>query len=431
MRGVLLLVCLSIAVLSMPGQTARKKAAAAKKPAAKTAPPAAPWVLWGGPNRDFQSPSTGLADQWPPAGPRRIWSRPLGQDGYSGMAVENGVLYTMYRRGTDEVTTALEAATGKTLWESTDSVQFRNANAPDVGPGPYAMPQVIGDRVYTSSANGHFLCLDKKTGQRVWAHDLYREFSGSPLEFGYSCHALPYKNSLIMLAGGSGSAIIAFDPNDGHVLWRKQRFKNAHSSPLLINVDGQDQVVALTAQDVFGFDPNNGELLWQHSHPTEYGLAISTPVWAPGNLLFISTAYNGGARVLQLSRSGAKTQVKELWRNQRLQVHFGSVIRNGDYVYFSSGHRGPVFLTGVELKTGKVVWQNRDFAKAQLLAADGKLILVDQDGTIALAVATPQEFRVLAKAPVLTAISWTPPTLAGTTLYVRDRRNIMALDVGK
>jgi outer membrane protein assembly factor BamB len=291
------------------------------------------------------------------------------------------------------------------------------------------MPQVVGDRIVTASGTGKIHSLDKKTGRPVWSHDLYKEFGGTFLEFGYSCHALPYKDTLILLAGGQGSAVVAFRQSDGAVVWKGLDFQNAHSSPLLIDVDGQAQVVALLAFEVIGFDPDSGRLLWRHPHNTEHGLAISTPVWAPGNLLFISSAYEGGSRVLELHQSAGKTTVKELWYNQRLKSHFGTAIRQGDYVYFSSGHDGPALMTCVKLRTGEIAWQQRGFAKAQLLGADDKLILVDEDGTLALVEPSPAELRVRARAPLLEHISWTPPTLSRTILYLRDRHNLMALDL--
>lgn len=189
--------------------------------------------------------------------------------------------------------------------------------------------------------------------------------------------------------------------------------------------------MALAASVVVGFDPDNGKLLWAHEHNTNYGLAVSTPVWAPGNLLFVASAYGTGARVLQLSQSGGHTTVKELWYDAHVQLHFGTAIERDGYVYLSSGYDGPVFMTAVELKTGTIKWRDRQFAKAQLLYADGKIILVDQDGTLALCKATPEHFQVLSKASVLQRIAWTPPTLVGTRLYVRDRKTIEALDLAR
>lgn len=386
------------------------------------------WLLWGGPTHDFITATTNLSAEWPAAGPKKLWSRTLG-DGYSGIAVEGTTLYTGFRRGGQDVFTALDATTGKTIWEFAYDNPFTNEYSEGVGPGPYAMPQVVGDRLITASGTGKIHSLDKKTGKVVWSHDLYKEFNGTRLIFGYSCHALPYKDNLIFLVGGRGNSVMSFRQSDGAVVWKNLDFTNAHSAPLLIEVDGQPQVVALMASEVIGFNPDNGELLWQHAHATGNGLAISTPIYAPGNILFISSAYNTGSRALELHQSGGKTTVKELWYNQKLQSHFGTTIRRGDFIYLSSGHNGPAFMSCVNLRSGQVAWQQRGFAKAQLLGAGDKLVLLDEDGTLGLMEMNSTEFRVLAKAPLLERIAWTAPTLSGTKLYVRDRRSLMALDL--
>jgi outer membrane protein assembly factor BamB len=387
------------------------------------------WLQWGGRGRDFVAPATELSSSWPAGGPRKLWSRDLG-DGYSGIAVEGTTLYTAYRRGSQDVITALDARTGKTLWEYAYEATFKNAYSEAVGPGPYAMPQVVGDRLVTASGIGQIYSLDKKTGRPVWSHDLYKEFGGTRLEFGYSCHALPYKNSLIILAGGPDAAALALRQSDGAIIWKSLMFENAHSSPVLIDVDGQPQVVALLASEVIGFSPDTGALLWRHNHPTGNGLAISTPVWAPGNLLFISSSYNGGSRVLELHQSGGKTTVKELWYSQKLKSHLSTVIRHGDHLYFTSGTTsGPTLMTCVNIRSGQVAWQERGFAVGQLVKTGERLILLDEDGTLALIEAAPAGLKVIAKVSLLQHASWTPPTLSGSKLYLRDRRVLMALDL--
>jgi len=410
------------------GKSTPHKKAAEKK--AKTAAVGEDWTLWGGKNRDFIVNTSGLADSWPASGPKKLWSRPLG-DGYSAIAEEAGVLYTAFRRGSRDVVTALDAATGKTKWEYEYDNPFTNSYSEAVGPGPYAMPQVVGDRLITASGTGKIHSFDKNTGKVVWSHNLYSEFHATHLQFGYSCHALPYKDTLIYLAGGDGDGAIAFRQSDGAVVWKALQFTNSHSSPLLINVDGQQQVVALAANTVFGFNPDNGALLWTHEHKTPYGLAVSTPVWAPGNLLFVASAYGEGARTLHLSQSGGRTTVNQLWYDPHLELHIGTAIQREGYVYISSGYSGPVLMTAVELKTGNIKWRERGFAKAQLLYADGKIILADADGTLALCRASPEKFEVLSKASVLESIAWTPPTLVGTRLYVRDRKTVEAFDLAR
>jgi outer membrane protein assembly factor BamB len=291
------------------------------------------------------------------------------------------------------------------------------------------LPQVIGDRVVTASGIGQIHSLNKADGKLVWSLDLYKDFGGTRLGFGYSSHALPYKDSLIIAAGSRTHGVLKVRQSDGGVVWSRHRLENAHSSPLLINVDGQPQVALLLAQEIVGIDPESGELLWRHPHPTEHGLAISTPVWADGNLLFLSTAYSGGARALKLTRNGAKTEVSELWHNPRVQSHFGSVIRRGGYVYLSSG-QSTALITAVELQTGRIAWQVRDFVKAQLLYADDRLIILDQDSALGVGMASPERFQALAKWPILSSVAWSPPTLVGNRLYARDRRVIMALEFG-
>lgn len=393
--------------------------------------PGGSWRVWGGPQRDFLSMSTGIfppgSGKWISQPPKKIWERPLG-DGYSAVAVEDRVIYTGFRRDADDVVTALDAATGKTIWEFAYRATFRNSYSEGVGPGPYAMPQVVGDRVVTASGIGQVHSIDKTTGKPVWSMDLYTNFGGTRLGFGYSSHALPYKDSLIIAAGGGKNGVIKVRQSDGSVIWGRHRLENAHSSPLLIDVDGQPQVAILLAQEVVGIDPESGDLLWRHPHPTENGLAISTPVWADGNVLFISTAYNGGARALKLTRSGNETKVTELWRNSRIQCHFGSIIRNGGFVYLSSG-QSVGLLTAVEIQSGRMAWQARDFAKSQLLYADGRLLILDQDGNLGIGVATPEKFQAIAKWPLLSSVAWSPPTLVGSRLYLRDRKVIMALDL--
>lgn len=420
--------CLFIALSSLPAQTAPRREAAA--PLAKIQAPAGEdWPVWGGKNRDFIVNTSGLANAWPASGPKKLWTRPLG-DGYSAIAEEGGVLYTAFRRRVSDVVTALDAATGKIIWEYEYVNPFTNDFSEKVGPGPYAMPQVIGDRVVSASGTGKIHSLNKKTGKPVWSHDLYSEFHATHLIFGYSSHALPYKDTLICMAGGNGDGVIALRQSDGAVVWKSLQFTNSYSSPLLINVDGQTQVVAIGAKTVFGFNPDNGVLLWTYPHDTPYGIAISTPVSAPGNLLFVASAYGVGARTLELHQSGGKTTVKQLWYDPHLELHFGTAIQRDGYVYLSSGYNGPTLMSAVELKTGKIAWRQRGFQKAQLLWADGKLILADEDGTLALCRATPQKFEVLSQVSLLQNIAWTPPTLVGTHLYLRDRKTMMALELG-
>src|SRR6185503_20171854 len=178
------------------------------------------WAQWGGPHRDFKSDAKGLAASWPAAGPRRLWQRELGE-GYSAIAVEHGTLFTMYRKGDNEVAVALDAATGKTIWEYSYAAPFAPEYDMSNGPGPHATPLVSGNFVFTSGATGKLHCLDKKTGKLLWSHDLIKEFQGTVRVNGYSCSPIAYKDTIVMMVGGPSSSLVAFNRQNGSVVWKK------------------------------------------------------------------------------------------------------------------------------------------------------------------------------------------------------------------
>jgi hypothetical protein len=389
----------------------------------------AEWPQWGGPHRDFKSDVKGLAATWPADGPKQLWSRPLGE-GYSGISASDGRLFTMYRTGDREVIISIDAATGKTAWEYSYDAPFTRDYDMSNGPGPHATPLVTGNYVFAAGATSKLHCLDKQTGKVIWSRDLIKEFNGTIRVNGYSCSPLAYKETVIMMVGGAGSAIVALNKKDGSVAWKKHDFKNSTSSPLLINVDGQDQLVAFMFDEIVGVNPGGGELLWSHPHPTDFGLNTSMPVWGEDNLLFVSSGYNGGSRAIRLSRAGGKTVVEEVWAHKLMRVHFSNIIRVGDFVYGSSGDFGPAPFTALNVKTGKVAWRNRGFPRSSFVLADGRFIILDEDGHLALATATPEGLTVHAKVALLKNNSWTAPALVGTRLYLRDRKNILAIDLG-
>ena len=385
------------------------------------------WPQWGGPGRNFVSNSKGLAASWPQTGPKQLWTRPLGE-GHSAIVVDGNTLYTMYSQGEQEAVIALAASTGKTIWEHKYDAPTAGVNY-EAGLGPHSTPLMVGDLLYTVGSIGKLHALDKKTGKVVWSQDLYKDLSGKKMDRGYSCSPIAYKNTIIVTVGGAGQTFVAFNQKDGKVVWKNQNLDMSPTSPMIINVDGQDQLIGFMGKEIAGLDPNTGGLLWSHPHLTEWGLNISMPVWGNDNLLFLSSAYNGGSRVLKLTQKDGKTTVSELWFHRRLRLHHTTAIRIGDYVYASSGDFGPAFLSAVNVKTGDLAFQDRSFPKANFLLADGKLIIADEDGNLALATVSPAGLKVISKASLMKNLAWTVPTLVGTKLYVRDRRTIAALDL--
>lgn len=350
---------------------------------------------------------------------------------------ENGRLYSLYRPvgpspgrfAPEEVVAALDAATGATLWEHRYPSPTTGLNFSE-GAGPHATPLIAGNRLFAVGSRREFFALELGSGKRLWSHDFMTEYNAPEIDRGMANSPLLYGSTVLVPIGGKGQALGAFRADTGALVWKAGDVAYSPASPILITVDGQEQVVLFGGDRVAGLDPASGRTLWSHPHRTDWGLNISNPVWSPSDhLLLLSSAYGTGSRALELRQSNGTTTVNERWATNRVRVHIGSIIRIGHMAYMSSGDFGPAFLTAVDTRTGAVAWQDRSFARAQLLYADGKLIVLDEDGTLGLATVSAEGVKVLARASVLESRAWTPPTLVGRTLYVRDRRTLAAYEL--
>jgi outer membrane protein assembly factor BamB len=390
------------------------------------------WPQWGGPMRNFHVESARIARAWPESGPRQRWRRPLGE-GYSSILVEGGTLVTMCRRGDAEVIVALDAATGRVRWEHAYHAPLTRDGYFEVwlnaaGPGPYSTPLIADGVVFAVGVTGRFHALDLKTGALRWSHDLVALFKLS----GYNAFAsspLAYKSDVILPLGGSAEGVVAFKRDTGALAWRSDPLALAPGSPILIDVDGHSELVVWCQQELVALDPDGGRTLWRHPHASQLGLNISTPVWERGKRLFVASAYGGGSRMIRLSRIDGRTKPEELWFNNRMRLHFGCAIRIGNLIIGSSGDFGPAFIVALDVDTGAEVWRDRTFARAQMVNANGTLVIIDEDGDLAVASVSDEGLRVHARKRILTSNAWTPPTVVGSTLYVRDRKDILALEL--
>jgi outer membrane protein assembly factor BamB len=390
----------------------------------------AQWTQFGGPGAAFKADSKGLARQWPEEGPRKLWSRKLGK-GYSSILADDGRLYTMYRANERETVISLDAKTSKTLWEYAYESLPCERNIEQFGRGPRATPLLTGGRLYTIGVAGVMHCLDADTGSVLWSHDLVREFGGFGLkvcECGYSSSPIEYKNTVVALVGGKDQAIIAFNKADGTVAWRSLDFEINYSTPRIMNIHGEDQVVALLTTHVVGVDANTGKLRWQFPCENWWRENISMPVLVDENTVLISGP-EAGTRCLKITKNGGGFAAEEIWSTRKLQIYHCNSVLLGDYLYASGGVNGPHFMTALNVKSGKTAWRKRGFGSANLVYSDDLFILLGEDGTLAIATAGPDEFTVHSKVAILEEVAWTAPTVVGRTLYVRDQSNIMAFDL--
>ena len=386
----------------------------------------AQWPQFGGPRRDFTCDPVEFSLEWPKDGPRRLWSRAFG-DGYSGIVVDGERLFSLYREADEEIIACLDAESGKTIWEyryadPIDKSQF----ASRYGYGPRSTPLIVGQYLYAVSFNGKLSCVNNGTGLLKWTIDFVRHFKAKLPRWGYANSPIAYRNTIILPVGGPGAAFVAFDQATGRLFWRRHDFENSYGSPILIEVDGQPQLVCLMAREVVGLNPKTGDLHWEHHHEGQWRNNVPNPIWGPDQSLLVSSEGQAGTRLLTLKQTDDMTHVKEKWAVQKFRVVHRNLIRMGDVVYGSSGDFGPSLFSAIDIKSGTIVWQTRDVGRAGLLRVGDRLLMLEESGQLLLATPGEKGLTIQARAKVLDEPAWTIPTMAGRRLYLRDRRSIMA-----
>ena len=376
------------------------------------------WPQFRGPGRDGWSRETGLLKAWPANGPRRLWKVPVG-DGFSGIVVAGGRLFTLYGKGSDELAVAHDAATGREIWR----VRIDSKYASDMGSGPRATPTVDGNLVYALSASGQLHALDAASGRRVWARDLKRDFGARPPQWGVSTSPLVEGNLLLLDVGGSsGKSAAALDKKTGKTVWTSQSDAAGYSAPVAVTVGGVRQVLFFTGTALTALAPGSGKLLWRVPWRTDYDVNAATPIFVAPDKVFVSSGYDTGSALLRIKPAGAPDEV---WRSRGMKNQFSSSVLHGGHLY---GFDNKV-LKAVDVATGKDKWKQSGLGHGSLLYADGHLYVLSESGQLVLVEATPAGYREKANAEVLSGKCWTAPTLANGRLYVRNEEEMVALAV--
>lgn len=390
--------------------------------------PSASWPGWGGPRGDFRVPDPGLAASWGDAGPRVLWRRPLG-DGYSGLVAAGGRLYTMAREDDREVTVALDAGDGTIVWESS-SVPPPFEGFTSYGVGPRATPLWHEGLLVTVGATGSLRVLDAADGTLRWSRELSEPpIGGRWLGHGFSSSPAAWRDTVLIMAAGAQAGVVAFDPDDGSILWQTRGFLPTYASPRVVELGGAPQLLVFAGDELAAFDPTDGRSLWSVPHENTWKQNISPPVELDDSTLLISSP-QAGARALRLRLEGDEWRPEILWRQRRFQVYHASAVRQGDLVVGSIGVTSPAFLAAIDVRDGEVVWKERGFAKANCMSVGERTLVLDEDGRLALVRPDRTGLRVEASSRILEDVAWTPPTLVGTTLFARDRSEVVALDLG-
>jgi outer membrane protein assembly factor BamB len=387
------------------------------------------WPCWRGPHSDGISRETGLLKEWPAEGPKQLWKADL-SGGFSSVVVVDGRLFTQTKEKNQEVVVCLDAATGKDLWRYRYDCDygahktFTGGGMPASRTGPRSTPTVDGGRVYALGATGTFLCLDVKTGEKVWQQDLLKLADSDCPKHGYCCCPLMVGERIYIHPGGTkGKSIAALNKKDGSVIWQGLDDVIGEGTPVWVEHDGKPQVIFFTGAAAVGVTPEDGKLLWRYPWKTQFDLNIATPIFAKGKV-FISSNYGTGAAVFRLT---ATTEPETLWKEKTMQNHISTSVLFQEHLYGFSEQR----LRCVDFETGKVKWDKSGLGKGTLLVADGHLIVLSDHGELVLAQATPEKYAEISRSQILDKenLTWTVPVLSGGRLFVRHQNGLIAVDL--
>ena len=380
-------------------------AAAALLAAASTA---ADWPQWRGPNRDGIS-SEKVSAAWPAEGPKVLWRASVGT-GFSSISISHGRAYTMGNTNNEDTVWCFEAGTGKRIWQHTYAAPL-SPQWYEGGPG--STPTVSGDRVFTISKWGDVFCLDAAKGTVLWQRDLRRD-GVRPPRWGFAGSPLVWGDLVILNAGPAGMAL---DRGSGRVVWSNGTNAAGYASPTRFVSGGKESVLIFAAKHLIALEPQTGRELWRLPWETDWDTNNTDPL-IRGDSIFVSS-FSRGCGLLSL----ASGQPVLTYTNTAMRSHLSPGILLGEYLYAFYGEaKQNTDLRCIHVPTGELKWTTKDPAFGSLILAGDKLIVFSEKGELLLAQASPEGFKPLARAKVLSGLGWTPPALADGRLYVRNAK---------
>ena len=376
------------------------------------------WPQWRGPERNGISQETGWLAQWPAEGPKKLWEGSVGV-GYSSVSVSQGRLFTMGNVQDMDAISCFDAETGKPLWKHEYACEAKDPNGYH---GTRCTPTVDGNRVYTLSRHGHFFCLDTASGKVIWSKDFKKDFEGETPKWGFAGSPWIEKGWVVTeVSSPKGASVVAFDKQNGEVVWKNGNDKAGYSSIIAFEMGGERCLAQFSADHIIARRMKDGSEVWRFPWKTSYGVNAATPIIA-GDEMFLSTGYNYGCALLKMTPTGAT----EVWRNKNMRNHVNSCVLVDGYLYGYDDSE----LKCLDWKTGEVKWSTNDYGKGALMAAAGKLILYGQNGKLGLAEISPDAFKPSCSFQALGGKNtWASPVLANGRIYVRNLDTVAAFDV--
>ena len=374
------------------------------------------WPGFRGPNRDGALPGVEIETDWSKAPPVELWRRKIGP-GWSSFAVQGDRVYTQEQRGDDEIVSCYNLTTGAPVWMHKDAARFYESNG---GAGPRGTPTLSGGRVYTLGATGIVNVLDAGSGAAVWSRNAATDTGARNPGWGFAGSPLVIDDLVVVAASGR---LVAYEIADGKPRWFIPH-GSGYSSPHLATIDGVEQILLLGSTGATSVKPADGSVLWEHKWE---GVPMLQPARVSDSDVLIATgdmAGGAGTRRLSVAHGSSGWTAEEKWTSRGLKPYFNDFVVHQGHAY---GFDGSI-LSCIDLADGTRKWKGGRYGNGQLmlLPDEDVLLVLTEEGELALVQATPDQFTELAKVPALDGKTWNHPVLAGDVLLVRNGEEMAA-----
>lgn len=371
------------------------------------------WPGFRGPNRNGVVRAAQIETDWAKTPPVELWRKKIGP-GWSSFAVQGDLVYTQEQRGEDEMISCYNLKTGEPVWRHSDKARFYESNA---GPGPRGTPTLSNGRVYAMGATGILNALDAGTGKVFWSRNAASDTKAKLPGWGFASSPLVLGDKVIVATAG---VLAAYDRATGNPRWQGPAGGSGYSSPHLTTIGGVPQILLLNGDGVISVAPEDGALLWKHEWP---GDSIVQPsVIAGGDVLLGSGSGMGtaesGMRRIAVAQGTDGWKVEARWTSNGLKPYYNDFVVHKGHAY---GFDGSI-LACITLEDGKRKWKGGRYGHGQLVVLPDQdlLLVLSEEGDLALVRATPDQFTELARFKAIEGKTWNHPVLIGDQLLVRN-----------
>ncbi len=382
--------------------------------------PSSDWPQWRGVNRDGAASTFAVPASWPDTLNLK-WKVDVGL-GYAAPIIVGDRVYAFSRQDENEVMRALDAATGKTLWESKYVATFKPnpAATRGHGTGPKSTPTFADGRLYTLGMSGMVTAFDAASGQQIW------QKPSPPVEPLYHTAMSPLVDRglvIVHVGGHSNGALTAFDARTGEVRWSWTGDGPAYGSPMAVDIAGTRQIVTFTQDNLLGVSATNGVLLWRRPHAVRSTRNAVTPI-VFGQTLIIS-GLGMPVTAFRLISRGGEWSSEDVWVNNDVTMDMSTGVVIGTSLFgFSPRNSGQFFA--VDANTGQTQWlsEPRQGENAAIVKAGDLWFALKADAELVVARANPKQFEILKRYTVATSATWAQPVLSGQRVFVKDVNSI-------